>query len=83
MEGIKIRGKTVAKQLDMSVFYWTNKNADLAYRAVSASLLVEMGESRTPRPNKPIGECTTGLVDVLFNASDSHRQDSSALVLWS
>ncbi len=23
-----------------------------------------MGESRTPRPNKPIGECTTGLVDV-------------------
>jgi hypothetical protein len=23
MEGIKIRGKTVAKQLDISVFYWT------------------------------------------------------------
>ena len=45
--------------------------------------MVEMGESRTPRPNEPIGECTTGLVDVLFNASDSHRQDSSALVLWS
>src|SRR5260370_35597616 len=42
-----------------------------------------MGESRTPRPNGPIEECTTGLVDVLFYASDSHRPDSSALALWS
>ena len=45
--------------------------------------MVEMGESRTPRPNEPIGEYTTGLVDVLFNASNSHRQDSLAPVLWS
>jgi len=29
--------------------------------------VVEMGESRTPRPNEPIGECTTGLVDDLLN----------------
>jgi len=26
--------------------------------------MVEMGESRTPRPNGPIEECTTGLVSV-------------------
>src|SRR6266849_3002008 len=26
--------------------------------------MVEMGESRTPRPSNPIKECTTGLVDV-------------------
>jgi hypothetical protein len=29
-----------------------------------ASQVVEMGESRTPRPNGPIEECTTGLVSV-------------------
>ena len=49
----------------------------------SLIFLVEMGESRTPRPNEPIREYTTGIVDVLFDASDSHRQDSSALALWS
>jgi hypothetical protein len=27
---------------------------------------VEMGESRTPRPNVPTEECTTGLFDVLL-----------------
>ncbi len=26
--------------------------------------MVEMGGSRTPRPNVPTGECTTGIVDV-------------------
>ncbi len=35
-----------------------------------------MRESRTPCPNEPIGECTTGLVDVFHYTLDSRRQDS-------
>ncbi len=59
-------GKNSLISLDFIGQHWTNKNADLAFRAVSASCVVEMGESRTPRPNEPIGECTTGLVDALL-----------------
>jgi hypothetical protein len=44
---------------------------------------VEMRESRTPCPNKPIEEYATGLVDALLYASASHRQDALALALWS
>ena len=32
--------------------------------ASQARYVVEMGGSRTPRPNVPTGECTTGIVDV-------------------
>ena len=37
-------------------------------RFSQAVLVVEMGESRTPRPDGPIKECTTGLVDVFAYA---------------
>ncbi len=82
MKGLFV-GENSLISLDFIGQYWTNKNPQLACKANRGGVLVEMGESRTPRPNEPIGEYTTGLVDVLFNASDSHRQDSSALVLWS
>ena len=41
-------GKNSLISLDFIGQHWTNKNADLAFRAVSTSCLVEMGESRTP-----------------------------------
>jgi len=44
-------------------------------QSFSPPFLVEMRGSRTPCPSKPIGLYTTGLVDVLFDASISHRQD--------
>ncbi len=40
------------------------KQGQKPFLTIASSLcVVEMGESRTPRPNKPIEEYTTGLVD--------------------
>jgi len=41
-----------------------NKAGSQFIDQLPALFLVEMGESRTPRPSNPIKECTTGLVDV-------------------
>ena len=50
--------------------------------AFLALIVVEMGGVK-PCPNKPIEECTTGLVDALLYASASHQQDALAPTLWS
>src|SRR5258708_37052510 len=41
-----------------------NKAGSWSINWLPASCLVEMGQSRIPRPSNPIKECTTGLVDV-------------------
>ena len=50
--------------LPLDIYIATKQNKTAWKGNSQAASEVEMGESRTPRPNKPIIECTTGLVDV-------------------
>lgn len=65
-----------AKKTKMGVEMGVNDQSKKMEPVYDWPRVVEMGGSRTPRPHKWKRRCTTGISDVLFCASDPHRQGS-------